>query len=68
MKRKPTTKRPKDTPEAQYDRFLETALAVGADERPEAFDLAFERVAGKPIRTATVSAGRGDRSSRKRGS
>lgn len=42
-KRKP--KRPKDTPEAQYARFLETAEKVQADDRPEAFDRAFLKVA-----------------------
>ena len=44
-KTKPKAKRKSDP--AQYKRFLETAKAVGADERPEAFDKAFVRVVGK---------------------
>ena len=39
------TAKPKDTPEAEYKRFLETARQVEAEETPEAFDRAFGRVA-----------------------
>lgn len=44
MTAKRKSKRPKDTPEAQYARFLETAKKVEADERPEKFDEAFMKV------------------------
>jgi len=39
------TAKPKDTPEAEYKRFLETARQVEAEETPEAFDRAFTSVA-----------------------
>ena len=39
-----TTPKPKDTPEAEYKRFLETAKLIEASEEPEAFDRAFKRV------------------------
>jgi hypothetical protein len=43
-------KKPKDR--AEYQRFLETAREVGADERPEAFDRAFRKIVPMP-KTAT---------------
>jgi hypothetical protein len=40
-----TTKpKPKDTPEAEYKRFLETARQVEASEDADAFDEAFGKV------------------------
>ena len=47
---KPSPK-PKDTPEAEYKRFLETAKLVEAEETPEAFDGAFKRVTDHPPKT-----------------
>lgn len=34
----------KSTDPEQYERFVETARKLGADESPEAFDRAFKRV------------------------
>lgn len=42
MKRKPAANR--DTPEAEYQRFLETAKQVEADESPGSFDRAFKKI------------------------
>lgn len=47
MTKKPTSKpksKRKTSDPAQYKRFLETARAVGADEKPEAFERAFKKV------------------------
>ena len=46
MTRKPTAK--PDTQEAQYQRFLEIAKKVEADETPGSFDRAFKKVVGSP--------------------
>jgi hypothetical protein len=40
-----TKKRPKDTPAEQSARFIEAAKKAEADERPEAFDKVFKKVA-----------------------
>jgi hypothetical protein len=45
------TPKPKDTHEAEYKRFLETARQVEAEETPEAFDRAFGKVV-KPVKPA----------------
>ncbi len=42
------TAKPKDTAEAEYKRFLETAKQIEASEDAEAFDKAFGKVL-KPI-------------------
>jgi hypothetical protein len=47
MARKPAHK-PKHADSAEYQRFVDTAREVGADESPEAFDRAFKRVTEKP--------------------
>jgi hypothetical protein len=44
MKSKPKN-RVKDTPEAQHKRFIEAAKEAEADERPEAFNAVFKRIA-----------------------
>jgi hypothetical protein len=49
--RKPTP--PPDDPE-EYRRFVDMAREVEADERPEAFENAFERVV-KPIRVTPAA-------------
>jgi hypothetical protein len=36
--------RGKNTPEAQHARFVETAKEAGADERPEAMDIAIKKL------------------------
>ena len=41
--RKPQTPKPLEDP-AEYQRFVEAARALGADESPDALDRAFERV------------------------
>ncbi len=38
-------KTPKDTPEAQYKRFLETAKAVEASDDPKALERVFSKIA-----------------------
>ena len=45
MPRKP--KPPSDDP-AESKRFIDMARELGADERPEAFERALEKVIGKP--------------------
>jgi hypothetical protein len=40
---KPISPKP-DTPEAEYQRFLETARKVKADETPGSFDRAFKKI------------------------
>ncbi|MHB8814995.1 MAG: hypothetical protein ACYDAE_17220 [Steroidobacteraceae bacterium] len=47
MKRKPAHK-PRHADSGEYQRFVDTAREVGADESPEAFERAFKRVAEKP--------------------
>ena len=63
MTRKPTPK--PDNPE-QFKRFIETAREVGADERPEAIDRAFERVMGRPRKTESPARSGQNRSRRNR--
>jgi hypothetical protein len=50
MARKPQKPRPVEDP-AEYQRFVETARALGVDESPDALDRAFDRIirgAGQP--------------------
>jgi hypothetical protein len=49
MKKKPTTKPkpPKLTDAERHKRFVETAREIGTDEKPEAFERAFNSVVRK---------------------
>ena len=51
----PSNPKPKDTPEAEYKRFLETAREVGASEDADAFDKAFGKIV-KPAKPTAAPA------------
>jgi len=51
MARKPAAKpKPKLTDAERHRRFVQMAREVGASESQKAFDKAFKRVTGKPIK------------------
>jgi hypothetical protein len=60
MARKKAEPKPKLTAAERHKRFVETAREVGADERPEAFDRAFRRVAKAAPRVADASDSRSE--------
>jgi hypothetical protein len=65
MPRKPPRPRQTADPE-QHKRFLDMAREVEVDETPKAFDRAFERVIGRPQKTASQAHSGQNRSRRKR--
>jgi hypothetical protein len=53
-KARPKSRGPKDTDKKQFERFVETARKVEADESGKAFELAFEKIVpakhAKPVK------------------